>query len=104
MASEPYVELKDCPANDRSVNGVLLANNAVLHYKRPGASSKKDKLVKEKKTGETPTGRNLPDKLPDGAVYMTPISSILRSGVVATSGKSGKEEPVADLGKQKTKL
>ena len=102
MASKPYVELKDCPANDRSFNGVLLANNAVLHYKRPGASRKKDKLVKEKKTGETPTGRNLPDKLPDGAMYMPPTSSILRSGIVTKSGKSGKEKPEADLGKQKT--
>ena len=102
MASEPYVELKDCPANDRSVNGVLLANNAVLHYKRPGASRKKDKLVKEKKTGETPTGRNLPDKLPDGAMYMPPTSSILRSGIVAKRGKSRKDKPGADLGKKKT--
>ena len=98
VESEPYVELKYCHANDRSVNGVLLANNAVLHYKRPDSSSKKDKLVKEKKTGETPTGR----KLPDGAMYMPPTSSILQSGIVAKSGKSGKEKPGVDLGKKKT--
>ena len=98
MESEPYVELKDCHANDRSVNGVILANNAVLHYKRPDSSSKKDKLAKGKKTGETSTGRNLPD----GAMHMTPTSSILQSGIVAKSGKSRKDKPGADLGKKKT--
>ena len=98
MESGPYVDLKHCHANDRSVNGVLLANNAVLRYKRPDSSSKKDKLVQEKKTGETSTGCNLPD----GAMYMTPTSSILQSGIVAKSGKSGKEKPGADLGKKKT--
>ena len=93
VESEPYVDVNNCHAKDRSVNGVLLPNNAVLHYRRPDTSSNKRKLVKDKKTGATSTGRNLPD----GAMYITPTSSILQSGIVTKRGKTRKDKPANEF-------
>ena len=61
MDTEPYVDLNKRSAGDRSVGGVLLPKNAVLHYCKPPTSSDKYKLGKKKKKGATSTGRNLPD-------------------------------------------
>ena len=103
VKTNPYVDLRKISATSRSIDGILMKDNAVLHFCKPSTDSDTAAGYMQKAKGAkkgTAVKYNA-SELPDGAVYMSPHIAFLPVEPTKKKAKTTKTKQGYSLGKKK---